>query len=93
VLAVGAAEGFTPGEIERELAKFRDHEFAVPKTDADAAFRRWLRTAAERRPSSTVIPLHERSRPTPRQAKSADYAEHLADIDRAMGAAVVHNRG
>jgi len=31
-----------------ELAKFRDHEFAKPRTDADAAFRNWLRTAGER---------------------------------------------
>jgi hypothetical protein len=31
--------------VELELAKFRDHEFAKPKTDADAAFRTWLRNA------------------------------------------------
>jgi len=28
-----------------ELEKFRDHEFRDPKTDADAAFRTWLRNA------------------------------------------------
>lgn len=28
-----------------ELAKFRDHEFANPKQDADATFRNWLRAA------------------------------------------------
>jgi len=31
--------------IMAELAKFRDHEFKAPKTDADAAFRTWLRNA------------------------------------------------
>ena len=33
--------------MSRELVKFRDHEFKDPKTDADRAFSRWLRTAAE----------------------------------------------
>jgi hypothetical protein len=33
--------------LSREVAKFRDHEFKDPKTDADRAFSRWLRTAAE----------------------------------------------
>jgi hypothetical protein len=31
--------------LELELEKFRDHEFRDPKTDADAAFRTWLRNA------------------------------------------------
>jgi hypothetical protein len=30
-------------DFERELARFRDHEFATPKTDANATFRNWLR--------------------------------------------------
>lgn len=34
-------------DLAAELAKFRDHEFAKPKTDADAAFRTWLRNAAQ----------------------------------------------
>lgn len=33
--------------LDLELGKFRDHEFRDPKSDADAAFRRWIRTAAE----------------------------------------------
>lgn len=45
-LGIGVAEGFTPGEIERELAKFRDHEFRTPRSDWSKAFRNWLRTAA-----------------------------------------------
>jgi hypothetical protein len=50
-------ESWNPSEAHRELAKqlgvsieaeepkFRDHEFAKPKSDADAAFRTWLRNA------------------------------------------------
>jgi hypothetical protein len=33
--------------VDSELPKFRDHEFAKPKTDADACFRTWLRNAAK----------------------------------------------
>jgi hypothetical protein len=32
-------------DLPVELAKFRDHEFKTPKTDADRAFSRWLRQA------------------------------------------------
>jgi len=32
-------------DFDKELAAFRDHEFAAPKLDADAAFRNWLRRA------------------------------------------------
>lgn len=32
-------------DLLAEEAKFRDHEFRSPKTDADAAFRTWLRNA------------------------------------------------
>lgn len=83
VLAVGAGEGFTPGEIERELAKFRDHEFRDGRSDWDATARKWLRTAAERRPRT---PMNgQRSHPDRRQEA---YAERLADIDAAMAVAV-----
>lgn len=37
--------------FDEELAKFRDHEFKSPKTDADAAFRTWLRNAGGYRSS------------------------------------------
>lgn len=54
-------EGWEPGESERELAKqlnldlaaqlasFKDHDFAKPKTDPAATFRNWLRRSAEPR--------------------------------------------
>ncbi len=32
-------------DLRGELAQFRDHEFARPKSDADATFRNWLRKA------------------------------------------------
>jgi hypothetical protein len=44
--------------LAAELPKFRDHEFAQPKSDADACFRTWLRTAAEiglRRPAPGFV--------------------------------------
>lgn len=36
-------------DFELELAKFRDHEFATPKSDYDATFRNWLRSATPQR--------------------------------------------
>lgn len=50
VLATADTEGFTSGEIERELAKFRDHQFRDGHTDWDASFRNWLRNANDRNP-------------------------------------------
>jgi hypothetical protein len=37
---IAKAEG---RNFDRELAMFKDHEFAKPRSDADAAFRNWLR--------------------------------------------------
>lgn len=34
-------------DYPHQLAQFRDHEFADPKSDADAAFRNWLRRAPD----------------------------------------------
>ena len=42
-------EGFDINLAERELAKFRDHEFRSPKSDWPATFRNWIRKAAEMR--------------------------------------------
>lgn len=38
---IARAEGV---DFDRQLTLFRDHDFKVPKTDADAAFRTWLRS-------------------------------------------------
>lgn len=59
--------------LERELEQFRDWEFKDPKTDADAAFRRWLRTAGNSpitQPGASSrdgVPIvqHPRFRPEP----------------------------
>lgn len=66
-MALAEGEGFSPGEIDREIAKFRDHEFRTPHLDWDATFRKWIRTAAERRPS------HERpNHPPPKLVAKLD---------------------
>lgn len=44
---VGVSAGLSAADITAELTKFRDHEFAKPKTEWAATFRNWLRTAAE----------------------------------------------
>lgn len=50
-LAMGGLLGLTPGEIERELSRFRRHEFPRPYTHWSKTFQNWLDKAAERRPS------------------------------------------
>lgn len=47
--------------LEAELEKFRDHEFAKPKSDAAAAFRTWLRNAAQW--GSAARPANGNARP------------------------------
>ena len=39
-----------------ELPKFRDHEYRTPKSDADAAFRTWIRNAAVFNPARPAGP-------------------------------------
>ncbi len=57
-------------DFELELAKFRDHEFKDPKSNANATFRNWLRGA---RPS--LRPGTARGVPAPRQPDSG-YQSH-----------------
>jgi DNA-binding Lrp family transcriptional regulator len=40
-------EGLTAEQVERELAKMRDHEFPQPKSDWRRVFRNWIRRATE----------------------------------------------
>lgn len=61
-LAAVATEGFSPGEIDRELAKIRDHHFRTAHSDWSAVFRNWIRGAAERRPR---LKVHTNDRPSP----------------------------
>ncbi len=46
------AMGFSPGEIERELATIRDFEFGTPRSDWSAVVRNWFRTELKRRPKN-----------------------------------------
>lgn len=46
-LALAKKLGLSLTAFQNELGKFRDHEFAAPRSDWDAAFRNWLRRAAE----------------------------------------------
>lgn len=68
-LAVGANEGFTAGEIERELARFRDYQFRDAHGDWDAALRNWFRKAADQKPRK--INGHHDPRHAARQANLA----------------------
>jgi uncharacterized protein YdaU (DUF1376 family) len=77
-LAVGAAEGFTPGEIDRELAKIRDHQFRDAHSDWGAVFRGWIRRAAEH-PSRKALNRHERP-----DQPSAKLAAKQANMDRSF---------
>jgi hypothetical protein len=47
-LGVAQAEGFSEADAERELAKFRDHEFRTAHSSWSKTYRNWMRTAAER---------------------------------------------
>ena len=67
-VAVANELGFTAGELERELAKIRDHEFRDARSDWDAVTRNWLRRAApQHRATSDVRPHHDR--PTQRDRR------------------------
>lgn len=93
VIAVGEAEGLTPGEIDRELAMMRDHEFRDPRSDWDATARTWLRKAARNKPSLRLVHAHDRPA-TPadrRAAREANYAR--ADAGFALAADRLRNGG
>jgi len=48
LIEFGVGLGLSRGGVAFELAKFRDYEFARPRSDWDATFRNWLRTEAQR---------------------------------------------
>lgn len=75
-LAVAEGEGFTPGEIERELASIRDCEFRNARSDWSATFRNWIRREAKnRRPRN--------DRPDKLAAKQENLARGWSSPDRA----------
>lgn len=81
-LAIADTEGFSPGAIERELAKFRDHQFRDAHTDWDAAFRNWIRRA---KPSRNDQPIQPSAKLL---ARHQNYANSFAGLE-----SVARNRG
>jgi uncharacterized protein YdaU (DUF1376 family) len=77
---VGLSEGLSTGQIERQLAMMRDHEFRDAHSDWDAVARNWLRRAAadERK-------RHDRQ-PT---FRDLDFEAHQANLDRMFRASGV----
>jgi hypothetical protein len=73
---VGRREGLSEADLERELAKFRDHEFRTAHSSWSKTYRNWMRTAADR------MRADRGARPNPAQpAVSVDIAK--IDADRA----------
>ena len=83
-LAVAAGEGFSPGEIDRELAKIRDYQFRDGHTDWSAVFRGWIRRAAEH-PSRKALSRHERpDQPSAKRlARDDNHARAFAGLEAA----------
>jgi uncharacterized protein YdaU (DUF1376 family) len=77
IMEVGLTEGLGEGQIERQLAMMRDHEFRDAHSDWDAVARNWLRRAAadERK-------RHDRQ-PTFREL---DFEARQANLERAFRA-------
>jgi len=71
------AEGYQPGQLERELAILRDHEFKTARSDWDACFRNWVRRSA---PQNLRV-INEQPRYNNR---TSDYVSKLQDIGAAM---------
>lgn len=46
-------------DFELELSKYRDHDFAQPKSDPDATFRNWLRSASPARKAQQAANRNE----------------------------------
>lgn len=82
-MAVAEGEGFTPGEIDRELAKIRDYQFSTAHSDWSAVFRNWIRKAADRKPK---LVARDGQLPTsPKlQAKQANMARALRGAEIAL---------
>jgi hypothetical protein len=78
-----AARGFNPGEIERELTKFRDHEFRDPHSDWVRAFRKWMNNSRQFAPRREP---HERPHTNSKfDAKQANLARAFAAPSQPAG--------
>lgn len=74
---IGEGEGLTPGEIDRALAKMRDHSFKTARVDWSAAFRNWLRSDAESKSRN--------AKPDKLAARHDNYAASWAGSEQAAG--------
>ena len=70
--------GFTPGEIERELATIRDCTFGVARSDWSATYRNWFRREAK-----TRKPRNDR--PDKLTARHDNYAASWTGAEQAAG--------
>lgn len=82
--AVVFALGFSAGELERELAMIRDHQFRDAHSDWSAVFRNWFRREAKRKPRQA------NDRPAPSSAK---FDAKRANHERALRAFEAVSRG
>jgi hypothetical protein len=81
-LQVAAEEGFSPGEIDRELAKIRDYQFRDAHSDWGAVFRGWIRRAAE-------LPSRRAMTRNDRPASTAKLDAKQANMERAVRGAEI----
>ncbi len=77
-IAVAADLGFSPGEIERELATIRDCTFGVARSDWSATYRNWFRREAKSRKPRN-------DRPDKLSARHDNYAASWTGSERAAG--------
>lgn len=64
--------GLSPGDFDRALSRFKNHEFRNPPTDWSRAFHKWL---------DGEKPSHDRSPTDPRAAARSVWADIIADSD------------
>lgn len=69
--------------LDEEAAKFRDHEFRTPKSDADAAFRNWLRESLNRRRAAIAArPIGGSPRAADQLERQLARSQSLKDLER-----------
>lgn len=61
-------------DLERETAKFRDHQFRQAYTDWPAVWRNWMRRAHD---GTTAAAIQQ---PAPRQSRADRYAQTIAEL-------------
>lgn len=70
------AEGYSPGQIERELTMIRDHTFANARSDWDASFRNWVRKKPPTNKPAKPNGLFD-DRPDPRSTQRTDRLDRM----------------